>query len=99
MADREAVKDHLKETLKQRNIRPGEFEKLAVNKEEWREMTKTRVGHYEEDFRAKNEARRRARHRSDLASSQEVANTRCQECGRSFRSGAVLASHLRAHQS
>ena len=94
-------KDHLKETLKNCRINPGEFETLAGDRSGWRRTVRTGTMSYEESIRQKNDQMRLARH--DRQQSVETSHTsltcREPECaGRIFRTAAGLASHLRAHQ-
>ena len=92
-------KDHLKDTLQRCSLPPGDFESLAADRVGWRVATRRGIDHYEAALRQKNEERRRARHQQDASLDQTNTSLACLEgCGRFFRSGAGLASHMRAHQ-
>ena len=92
-------KDHLKDTLKRCSLPPDDFECLAADRDGWREATRCGVDRYETALRQKNEERRRARHQQDASLDQANTSLACPEgCGRFFRSGAGLASHMRWHQ-
>ena len=92
-------KDHLKDTLRRCSLPPDDFEALAADRDGWREATRCGIDRYEAALRQKNEERRRARHQQDVSPDQTDTSLACPEgCGRFFRSGAGLASHMRAHQ-
>ena len=93
-------KDHLKETLKKCHISPDEFETLADDRSGWRQTVRSGTKLYEESIRRKNDQMRLARHNRQQSVARETSLTcRVPECtGRSFRSAAGLASHMRAHQ-
>ena len=90
-------KDHLKSILKSCNIPPNNFETLAADRPGWRSATGRGVAALEASLREKNDRARAARHRQPDPTTLTSPSIVCEECERSFRSRAGLASHRRAH--
>ena len=90
-------KDYLQDTMKKCDIGPGSFEATASDRSAWKQAVRRGISHYETTLRNRYDQRRRARHQAQAVAVADGDHC-CQECDRSFRSAAGLASHLRAHQ-
>ena len=80
------------------NINPTNFETLENYLVDWRVAVNHEKRSYEDALREKSDEQRRARHMSQTGQHQ-ATDHECLHCGRSLRSRAGLASHIRVQQS
>ena len=88
-------KDKAKRTLKACHMEPKLLETQAVDRQEWRALSKAGLALFDEDRIKWLNERREKRHR---VAQPTGPNFPCPECGRLCQSRIGLSSHVRAHR-
>lgn len=94
-------KDVQKRHMKRCNIEPSQWEGLAAQRPEWREIVKRRICEFEEQRKADLDAKRdglKARPPVTVHYNYVSGKLTCPHCGREFAAKIGYISHIRAHQ-
>ncbi|XP_028170391.1 uncharacterized protein LOC114360035 [Ostrinia furnacalis] len=94
-------KDVQKRHMKRCNIEPSQWEGLAAQRPEWREIVKRQVHEFEEQRTTELDAKRddlKARPSAAIHYNYVGGVLRCPQCARDFAAKIGYVSHLRAHQ-
>ena len=94
-------KDHIKKTMKNFDMRPGDLEAKSLDRTAWRSMCRKGAAYFQRSCADQRELRRARRHQvRDLTHvGDSCPMFRCPVCERQCRSRIGLHSHMRTHRA